>query len=199
VVDDAVGEVVEKLRSKDRLASAIIVVVGIHGEEFYEHGSAGHDRTLYEESLRVPLLIHAPELLVAGRVIAPVDLLDLAPTLVDLLGIPPADGWQGQSLLSVIDDPTPPPRLVVAYMGDGRRAATVGELKYILGPGTTERYFDLGEDPAEKDNQVASGSIGLRVVRTALTWQLAHERRWRRPRWGTGANLSGAFALDQGM
>jgi arylsulfatase A-like enzyme len=199
VVDDAIGELVDRLRLKGRLESAIIVVFGVHGEEFYEHGSAGHDRTLYEETLRVPLLIHAPDLLPPGRVSTPVDLLDLSPTIVDLLGVPAPDSWQGQSLLEVVDDPNPPPRLLVAYMGDGRRAAIVGDLKYILGPGKTERYFDLAADPGEENNRAASGGIGLRIVRTALAWQLAHERRWRRARWGTGANLAPAFALDQGM
>ncbi len=199
MVSEALGELVDFLRAEQRFDDAIMVVMGVHGEEFAEHGGAGHGFTLYEESLRVPLLIHAPAVLASGRVTAPVDLVDLAPTLADLLGITPPAGWQGESLIGVIDDPEPPPRLVVAYLGDGTRAAIVGDAKLVLGPGMAERYFDLQADPGETKDVLAEGGVGLRIVRTALAWQLAHEQSWRRARWGTGACLRPAFALDQGM
>jgi len=199
VVDRALGGFLDDLRSVGRLDDAILVVVGIHGEEFFEHGGAGHGTTLYEESLRIPLLIRAPELLAPGRVEVPVDLLDLAPTLVDLVGVAAPTGWQGESLVPTIDDPQPPPRLIVGYLGDGSRSALVGQHKYILGPGASEQYFDLNEDPRELTSRHAEGGIGLRVVRGALAWQLEFETRWRRARWGTGANFRPAFALDQGM
>jgi len=199
MVSSAVGDLLEFLRESDRLDHAVFVFVGVHGEEFVEHGGAGHGTTLYEESLRVPLAIHAPELLAPGRVAAAVDLLDLAPTIADLLGVPAAQEWQGESLVPVIDDPEPPPRLVVAYLGDGSRAAIVGHAKLWLGPGLTERFFDLRADPKEKKDAIAGGSVALRIVRTALAWELAHPDRWRRGRWGTGAALRPAFALDLGM
>jgi membrane-anchored protein YejM (alkaline phosphatase superfamily) len=199
IVDMAVGELVESLRSAGRLDAAILVVVGMHGEEFFEHGGAGSGKTLYEESLRVPLLVHAPEVLAPGRVTVPVDLLDLAPTLADLSGIPAPDAWQGESLVSVIDDPQPPPRLVIAYLGDGSRAGIVGDHKLLLGSGGHETYFDLTRNRAEALDHDDVGGVGLRIVRTALAWQLDHEARWRRARWGTGANLRAAFAQDLGM
>lgn len=198
-VDRALGDLLDALRTAGRLDDAIVVVVGIHGEEFFEHGGAGHGITLYEESLRVPLILRAPELLAPGRVETPVDLLDLAPTLADLTGIRVPSQWQGESLVPLIDDPIPPPRLVVGYLGDGSRSALVGTHKYVVGPGRRERYFDLRHDPKETDELQERGGIGLRLVRSALSWQLAHESQWRRARWGTGANLRPAFALDQGM
>jgi arylsulfatase A-like enzyme len=199
MVSTALGEFVDFLRAEKRFDDAILVFVGVHGEELAEHGGAGHGYTLYEESLRVPLLIHAPAVLASGRVTAAVDLIDLAPTLADLLGIASPAGWQGESLLGVIDDPEPPPRLVVAYLGDGTRAAIVGDAKLVLGPGLSERFFDLQADPGETTDALVEGGVALRIVRTALAWQLAHEQSWRRARWGTGANLRAAFALDQGM
>ena len=199
IVDKALGDLLQLLEETGRLEAAIVVVVGVHGEEFLEHGGAGHGRTLFEESLRVPLLIHAPQLLAPGRVTVPVDLLDLAPTLADLTGVPPSDAWQGESLVPVIDDPQPPPRLVVAYLGDGSRAGIVGDHKVVLGPGGREAYFDLGRNPTESPDRDDQGGVGLRIVRTALAWQLEHEARWRRARWGTGANLRSAFAQDLGM
>ena len=199
MVDQAVGDLIEGLRSAGRLDDAIVVVVGVHGEEFFEHGGAGSERTLYEESLRVPLLVHAPEVLAPGRVTVPVDLLDLAPTIADLVGVPAAEQWQGESLVPVIDDPQPPPRLVVAYLGDGSRAGIVGDHKLLLGAGGQETYFDLTRNETESLEGQDVGGVGLRIVRTALAWQLPYEARWRRARWGTGANLRAAFAQDLGM
>ena len=199
MVDQAVGELVHWLEKERRLDEAIVVFLGVHGEEFYEHGGAGHARTLYEESLRVPLAIRAPTLLAAGRVDVPVDLLDLAPTLLDLQGIPSPDLWQGRSLLPVIDDPNPPPQAIQAYLGDGSRAIVVGHHKLVLGPGRNEEYTDLRSDPGEDAERVSPPGIGLRIVRTALAWELAAEGGWRRARWGTGANLTATFAQDWGM
>lgn len=200
-VDAALGTLMTALREDGSLDEAIVVLVGVHGEEFFEHGGAGHGHTLHEESLRVPLAIRAPALLAPGRVGVPVDLLDLAPTLADLLGLPFPGAWQGESLVPVIDDPQPSPRLVVAYLGDGSRAAIVGDLKLILGSGRdSQRFYDLALDPGELDDRINSGGIGLRVVRTALAWELASAgQSWKRARWGTGANLRPAFALDHGM
>jgi membrane-anchored protein YejM (alkaline phosphatase superfamily) len=200
-VDAALGTLMAALTEEGSLDEAIVVLVGVHGEEFFEHGGAGHGHNLHEESLRVPLAIRAPALLAPGRVGVPVDLLDLAPTLVDLLGLPFPGAWQGESLVPVIDDPQPPPRLVVAYLGDGSRAAIVGDLKLILGSGRdSQRFYNLALDSGEIDDRIDSGGIGLRVVRTALAWELAAVgQSWKRARWGTGANLRPAFALDHGM
>jgi len=198
-IDEALGDIMEALRKVGRIDDTIIVLVGLHGEEFLEHGSAGHGHTLYEESVHVPLAIRAPKLLAPGRVQAPVDLLDLAPTLADLLALPYPDAWQGESLVSLIDDPHPPPRLVVAYLGDGSRAGLVGDHKLILGPGRTQRFYDLATDPLESEDRIASGGVALRIVRSALAWQLGHAESWHRARWGTGANLRPAFAQDLGM
>src|SRR5690606_29167309 len=151
-----------------------------------------------------PLAIRAPALLAPGRMDTPVDLLDLAPTLADLLGLGAPKEWQGRSLVPVIDDPQPPPNLVVSYLGDGSHAALLGNYKLILGPGRTverQRLFDLGADPGELRDLRAEGSEGvaLRMLRNALAWQLAYEERWRRTRWGTPAALESAFALDLGL
>ena len=199
VVDQAVGDLMHWLEKERRLDDAIVVVLGVHGEEFYEHLGAGHARTLFEESLRVPLAIRAPALLAAGRVEAPVDLLDLAPTLLDLQGIASPDRWQGRSLLPIIDDPEPPPHAVGAYLGDGSRALVVGQHKIVLGPGRKEAYTDLRQDPGEDPEVPSDPGIGLRIVRTALAWELLSDTAWRRARWGTGANLTATFARDWGM
>jgi arylsulfatase A-like enzyme len=202
VIDAALGRFMAVLEERGTLDDSVIVLVGIHGEEFLEHAGAGHGRTLHEESIRVPLAIRAPKLLAPGRVDAPVDLLDLGPTLVDLLGLEFPAGWQGDTLIPVLDDPQPPPRLLVSHLGDGSRAAIVDDYKLILGAGiglSNQRFYDLGVDPLETLDRSRDGGIGLRIVRTALAWELAEAPDWKRARWGTGACLSPVFALDHGL
>lgn len=202
VIDQALGDLLDTLEARGELDQAVVVIVGIHGEEFLEHGSAGHGHSLYEESIRVPLAIRAPALLAPGRVEVPVDLLDLAPTLTDLLGVEYDPRWQGESLVPLLDDPQPPPRLIVSYVGDGSRAAIIGNHKFILGPGRgreSQHFYDLAADPEERDDQIGEGGVALRMVRTAVAWELPEQPGWARARWGTGANLQPAFALDQGL
>lgn len=204
VVDAAIGKFLKQLRSDGNYDDAIVVLMGIHGEEFREHEGAGHGRTLFEESIRVPVAIRAPALLAPGRVEAPVDLLDLAPTLADLSGLAPADEWQGRSWVPLIDDPQPEPQLVVSYLGDGSRAAIIGDHKFVLHPGVTveaQQLFDLGADPKEQIDlrQSGRGGVQLRMLINAMTWHLRFEDRWRRDRWGTGAALTRAFGVDNGL
>src|SRR5690606_30471578 len=157
VIDKALGELLAGLAERDELDDAVIVLVGIHGEEFLEHAGTGHGRTLYEESIHVPLAIRAPKLLAPGRVAAPVDLLDLGPTIADLLGVDFDPQWQGESLVPLIDDPQPPPRLVVSYLGDGSRAAIIGNFKFVLGPGRgreSPHFYDHEADHGENEDQI---------------------------------------------
>lgn len=199
LVDRAFAQLLAALDQSTGEKAPIVVFVGVHGEEFLEHGGAGHGRTLHEESIHVPLAIRAPGLLAPGRVTAPVDLLDLTPTLADLLGLDAASTWQGESLVPLIDDPTPPPRLALSHLGDGSRAAIVGRHKLVLGPGRgrgAQQYVHLDAAPSPDDGSLG---VGVRIVRNALAWHLWEEARWRRGRWGTGANLRPAFALDHGL
>ena len=75
--------------------SALVVLTSDHGEEFLEHGFVDHAWTLYEESVRVPLIFWAPRELEPDRVEAPVSTVDILPTLLRLMEIPhegPFDG-----------------------------------------------------------------------------------------------------------
>jgi hypothetical protein len=72
----------------------------------------------------------------------------------------------------------------------------------VLGPGRgreSQHFYDLAADPEERSDRIGEGGIALRMVRTALGWQMPEQPLWKRPRWGTGANLQPAFALDHGL
>jgi arylsulfatase len=90
-VDAALAALFAGLEARGLSERTLVVVTADHGEEFLEHGYLEHGWTLYEEVLRVPLLLWAPRHLAAARVSAPVSQIDLLPTLATLLDLP-ADG-----------------------------------------------------------------------------------------------------------
>jgi arylsulfatase A-like enzyme len=106
-LDDALGRFLAWLDERGWLADTLVVVTSDHGEEFQEHGGFLHGRTHYQEVLRVPLLLAGPGV-AAGTVLAtPVHGIDVAPTILALLGCPsraPHDGldlsalWRGGAL-----------------------------------------------------------------------------------------------------
>ena len=136
-----------------------------HGEEFAEHGHLGHGSGLWEEQLRVPLLLRGPGL-APGRRRDPASLVDLAPTLLAALGLergPTESRWAGRSLLE-----DPGERGVFAYqcdrLGGESPAAWIGEgRKLLVGHGEEAlsarpaAAYDLERDAAERDDRAAAG------------------------------------------
>ncbi|MGQ0560211.1 MAG: LTA synthase family protein [Sphingosinicella sp.] len=100
--DDVVRELLEGLRREPWFARTLVVIVGDHGFNTGEHGPVPGQHDLYRESVWVPLMLFgAHPRLPAGRHDGPASLLDVAPTLADLLGLREANPWQGHSLLAV--------------------------------------------------------------------------------------------------
>jgi len=96
-MDAKIGELVAVLRA--RFPDTIVVLTSDHGEEFFEHGGFGHGETLYEEVLRVPLIVAGPGVASGARIVEQVSLLDVVPTVLERLAIPPASALDGRSLL----------------------------------------------------------------------------------------------------
>jgi arylsulfatase A-like enzyme len=155
-VDQHVGAFVDLLRDEGLYDEALIVVVADHGEEFLDHGGRDHGRTLYEEVLHVPGLIKLPGNRYGGRVFeAPVSFEDLAPTMLDVLGLPIPEGIDGRAL-ALGDAQAPAPRPHVATLRlDGRVQRSIVDPPWKLvqfeGIGMT-LLFDLAEDPRERRN-----------------------------------------------
>jgi arylsulfatase A-like enzyme len=91
----------QEMKSLGLFENALVVVTSDHGEEFLDHGQWEHQKTLYEEQLRVPLVIKFPRAAAKGaeRVSGQVSLIDVAPTVLDVLGIPAPSTFEGRSLL----------------------------------------------------------------------------------------------------
>jgi phosphoglycerol transferase MdoB-like AlkP superfamily enzyme len=100
--DAALGKFFEALRSRGLDTKTLFVIYGDHGEAFGQHeGNYGHTLFLYEENVRVPLLISMPGALTESkRVKRMASLIDLAPTMLDLLGMAVVPDYQGTSLLA---------------------------------------------------------------------------------------------------
>jgi len=100
--DEYVGQVISELKAKGVYDKTIIIITADHGERFGERGLWGHGDTIYRELINVPLIIRIPD--VAGREVdTPVSNLDIAPTILDLLGVENNYNMDGKSLLPIIN------------------------------------------------------------------------------------------------
>ena len=131
----------------------VFVILGDHGEGFGEHGRFQHDNVIYEEGLRIPLLIHDPKRFQNGATLeGPVNQLDILPTVADLLGYKVEGGeYLGSSLLRPIrKDRT---LYFSCWNEKGCLASLKGTEKYIYHfEDRSEEVFDLSKDPRELQN-----------------------------------------------
>jgi arylsulfatase A-like enzyme/tetratricopeptide (TPR) repeat protein len=170
-MDEAVGTVVGKLRDKGLLDRTLVVLAGDHGEAFGEKVEIGHGVFLYDETLKVPLIVHAPGRLPAGKVVASrVRLIDIVPTILDMLRVPAPEGVQGESLVPEIERAGTRDRdsyLETFYPRENYGWSELtglvsGEWKYIRAP--KPELYDLGSDPTESQNRAGSeASTALRM------------------------------------
>ncbi len=173
---------------KEAGPNAIVVFFADHGEEFFDHGDLEHGHTLYDELLRVPLMIWAPGL-TGRRVDAPASLLDVTPTVLELLGYP-TDGLDGFSLAALARGEGDP-RFDHRARGFGRPlygeeswGAERGGEKYYSRRGK-EWYYDLKTDPDEKQNLRAERDpVPMRAAMTeglgrqvVLAWRVTPNKK----------------------
>ena len=127
-VDDAIGGLRRDLERYLDPANTLYVFASDHGEGLGEHGYKGHGRQLYEEELRIPLGFTWPGRIRAGEVLeAPASLVDLAPTVLGLLGAPSPPEWRGYDWSRVLleggDGPQDRPTFFQAHKGVALRAS----------------------------------------------------------------------------
>ncbi len=162
--DASLRPLFEKIREAGWDDSTIVVLTSDHGEEFKDHGSMGHKNTLYDEQLRVPLVVtYPPEIEAGTQVEAPVSLLDVLPTILELVGAEPPERIQGRSLTPYLKTMGPRrPRPIFAELGPlafpweykfHRRAVRFGPYKliynYLPGGSLTKELYELPTDPGE--------------------------------------------------
>jgi arylsulfatase A-like enzyme len=191
-LDAELRQLFAELRGRGFLENAIVVVTSDHGEEFREHGRILHGFALYEESIRVPLILVVPGYR-GGRVVEQrVSLIDLAPTILDLIGLPAEERFEGRSLVPFLSragaiagltallglDPPPPESadviLELAEKGsdsDDRGHATgiIRETsKVLVDPTGRVAFYDLALDPHESHPGDPLGSPTATALADAL-------------------------------
>ena len=101
-VDGFLSRLLHELEARELAGNTIVALVADHGDEFFEHGEKGHQHSLYQELVHVPLILRVPGL-GSGRLHdAPVEIVDVMPTLLEVLDVPLPKGLQGRSLLSLM-------------------------------------------------------------------------------------------------
>lgn len=172
-VDHCIGQVVEKLKTLGLYDSTLIIVTGDHGEMLGEHGEDDHGYFIYQSAVKVPLILKLPGQSRSRKVSGTVGLIDIVPTVCDLLGIdsPALEGkslspyWSGKP---VPDKPmyyceclTPTKYHANSLLG------VVGEqFKYIQT--TRPELYDLSADPLEQCNLIAEQPHRGRILQDQL-------------------------------
>jgi choline-sulfatase len=158
--DKHLGRVLDAIAAAPWGPKTAVIVTSDHGEAFSEHKMVRHGVELWEELVRVPLLIHVPGVAPA-RFAVPRSAIDLTPTMLELMGVAPPSGVDndfvsGASLLpDLIATSAPEPRDVFIDMpagpyNDARRALIHGDLKLITSGGARVEIYDLARDAAER-------------------------------------------------
>jgi len=158
-MDEYVGKIIDKLRGNNLMDKTIIIAAGDHGEALGEKGERGHGVFLYEPTMRVPLIFYAPKHLPEGETIhTRVRLIDLMPSILDMLEISAPEEIQGKSLLPIIQNP--PKNHLNTYIESYFPLENFGwhpliglidgDWKYIKAP--QEELYNLDQDPQEQKN-----------------------------------------------
>jgi arylsulfatase A-like enzyme len=176
-VDWFVGELNVLLDASDLSDRTLVVFTSDHGQEFLEHGGYTYGHTLYDEVLRVPLIVAWPGVTVPGRVIeTPVGLLDLAPTLAEIAGTSLPPEAEGQNLVPALRGATPEARPIFSEslyrVPRDARALYQGEYKLIYDV-DDDRFelYDLSTDPDEQRNLDGEASqVSEALKRELMAW-----------------------------
>ena len=169
----------------------LLVLTADHGEEFMDHGGWGHCHTLFAELLNVPLIIEGLSLPSSRRIPETVRLIDVAPTVLDILGLPGMN-CHGESLLPLVrgededwrvavSEGGVPDKLGISIRGRRYKYVRTQEVKvkaWTTGMRDGEFLFDLADDPAEQNNLLESKPELVEQMKTNVTRYYDQYRLW---------------------
>lgn len=160
-MDAQIGRLMDELRRLRIAEKTLVVLVGDHGEGLGDHGESEHGYFVHDTDMHVPLIVHCPGVVAAGRVVdADVRTIDVAPTVLDYLGLPPGAGLQGTSLRPPIEGGTRD--LGLAAYGESMLAHELfglSRLRLVQQDGwkyvhsSRPGLFNLRQDPREQNNR----------------------------------------------
>lgn len=190
--DTAVGKLIAALRASKLYDDALIVIASDHGESLGLHGEETHGVFLYDETIHVPLLLKLPQNQSAGkRVTARARLVDIAPTILEVAGVPIPSQMQGQSLLRIAKGNADQPVYSIssfpqqAFGWSALESWRAGKFLYVRAP--KPELYDLSADPGATRNLAQTSKATLETIAGQLE---AFDRRF-----SDSGNTSGSSEL----
>ena len=190
--DAAAGKLIAVLRMQKLFDGALIVVASDHGQGLGEQGEETHGVFLYDETIHVPLLLKLPQNQNAGkRVSARVSLVDVAPTVLAIAGVPIPSQMQGQSLLRISKTNADQASYAVsdfpqrAFGWSSLESWRAGKYLYIKAP--RPELYDLSSDPGATRNLAQTSKATLETIAGQLD---AFDRRFSNPGASGGPELT---------
>ena len=190
--DAAAGKLIAVLRTQKLYDGALIVIASDHGQGLGEHGEETHGVFLYDETIHVPLLLKLPQNQNAGkRVAARASLVDVAPTVLEVAGVPVPAQMQGQSLLRIARTNSDQAAYSVsdfpqrAFGWSSLESWRAGKYLYIKAP--RPELYDLSADPGASRNLAQTSKATLETIAGQLD---AFDRRFSNPGASGGPELT---------
>jgi arylsulfatase A-like enzyme len=181
-VDEQIGGLERALDALGLLDDTIWVITADHGESFHDHGQVTHGKTLFDTEARVPLLVHWPAKLTPADVEEPVSNMDVLPTILDLLKVPPHPAFQGKSFAAPSTRSAEPPAVYMNIQGlRSAEAVVCWPWKLIVDRSArTTRLFDLERDPTEKEDRVHRDPVVAERLRATLAAQIGAQMSYHK-------------------
>jgi arylsulfatase A-like enzyme len=169
--DREFGRFVRELKAAGLYRDALVLFLSDHGEEFLDHGRWLHGRSLFDELIRVPLVVKLPGNRGAGtRVAGQVQGIDVVPTVLEAMGLPLTTDLGGQPVQRMLAGEAKPRAAIseISHRGFVAHGVRTDGDKYIrrFSPDDDELYFDLHEDPKETTSLAAEKPDRVKVLQT---------------------------------
>ncbi len=153
-VDNQLSQIYNFLEKEEIVDDTAIIVTSDHGEEFREHGGFSHTDTMYDEILHVPLIISEPRGVKPGKQSENVELLDVSPTVCDIIDVEKPENYRGQSALDIAGSGRD--KKIISETNkpsDYKLSIRTDQFKYIWDRYNDEKeFFNLEEDPGENND-----------------------------------------------
>jgi arylsulfatase A-like enzyme len=189
-LDDELGRFFRWLEEQGRLENTLVVLTSDHGEEFFDHGpehpartiGVSHGHSLYQELVRIPLIMRGPSVPRGIRVEAPVSLVDVTTTVLGALGLRAPSGLDGMDLRPLFEKEAAIERpLFIATSGSRGKSSLEGvrrgQHKLVVDVETGRReLYDLEKDPGESVDLSAEHPEIVELLGEDLSWMRAQRR-----------------------
>jgi arylsulfatase A-like enzyme len=154
--DKLIKPLLDKIKSSQLEDNTIIIITADHGEAFGEHGIYGHGWNMFDEFIRVPLIIKVPRIEKGRKIRALVQGVDIMPTALELAGVVCPHQAQGKSLVNLMSKVNAAPVHEYIFSGGKKVEKTIRSLEWKLITGCTvaskKELYNLRLDPGEKNN-----------------------------------------------